>query len=79
MEIIRDNTSKRFYRSRSKVFGGVCGGLAEYFGVDTALLRIVAAIMFISGLFSPFVFLTYVILWIAVPKEPAATSYGGNR
>ena len=34
---------RRLYRSRDeRVIGGVCGGLAEYFGIDPLIVRIVA-------------------------------------
>jgi phage shock protein PspC (stress-responsive transcriptional regulator) len=37
----RDNGPKRFERSsRDRLIGGVCGGLARYFGVDVTLVRI---------------------------------------
>ncbi|MCX6826951.1 MAG: PspC domain-containing protein [candidate division Zixibacteria bacterium] len=59
---------KRLYRSRinSKI-GGVCGGLAEYFGVDPTLVRLIAVALFLVhgvGL------ITYIIAWIIMPKQP---------
>jgi phage shock protein PspC (stress-responsive transcriptional regulator) len=37
----RDNTPRRFERSsRERMVGGVCGGLARYFGIDVTLVRI---------------------------------------
>jgi phage shock protein C len=52
-----------------KMFGGVCGGLARYFGVDSTLVRLVFVLAVISGL-SP---LIYVILWVVMPQEGATT------
>jgi phage shock protein PspC (stress-responsive transcriptional regulator) len=49
----------------------VCGGLARHLGVDPALVRIlfvVAALLGGPGL------LAYIVLWIAIPKESAATA-----
>lgn len=61
-----------FRRSRSdKILGGICGGLAEYFGVDALLVRIafvVFAIFAGSGL------LLYIALWLLVPLEPEAVT-----
>ena len=38
---------KRFYLSETdKKLGGVCGGLAEYFGIDSLIVRIVFVILF---------------------------------
>ena len=36
---------KRLYRSRTdRMLGGVCGGIAEYFGVDPTLIRLLAVV-----------------------------------
>jgi phage shock protein C len=59
---------KRLHRSRrDRVFAGVCGGLAEYFGVDAVLLRIVAVALALSGGAG---FLLYLIAWVAIPEDP---------
>ena len=72
---------KRLFRDLSdKRLGGVCSGLANYFGIETALLRtvfaIVATVIFFSGarhgvwsLSVPFV---YCLLWIAMPAARTA-------
>jgi phage shock protein C len=58
---------RRLLRSRrDRVFGGVCGGLGEYFGADAVLLRIVAVALALSGGVG---FLLYFIAWIAIPEE----------
>ena len=60
-------TAKRLYRSRSdRRIAGVCGGLAEYFGIDPALVRIVFVILALTGVG----LITYAIFWIAVPSSP---------
>jgi phage shock protein C len=59
---------KRLYRSKKdRMIAGVCGGLAEYFGIDPVLVRIIALILILTaggGL------LAYIILWIVVPENP---------
>ncbi len=75
---------KRLFRDvESKLISGVCSGLAHYFNIDVALVRIIFLLLL---LFSPlewladkldllhktggpsgFVFLLYIILWIAIP------------
>jgi len=60
--------SKRLYRSRSdRMLAGVCGGLAEYFGVDPTLVRLLFVLMALAG--GPGV-LFYIILVLIVPSEP---------
>ena len=58
----------RLYRSgREKILGGVCGGIAEYLGVDPVVVRLI----FIMLLFAwGFGLLLYIILWIIVPRNP---------
>ncbi len=57
------------YRSvRNKKVAGVCAGLADYFDVDVALIRvafIVGVVLHGIGL------LAYVVLWIAVAENPS--------
>lgn len=69
-------TQKRLYRDENnKVLGGVCGGLANYFGTDPIIIRVIFAVValaFGTGL------LAYVIMWIAVPSS-ASTEIGGYR
>lgn len=59
-------STKRLFRSPDEnMIGGVCAGLAKYFGIDPVWLRIgflVSFFVFGSG------FLVYIILWIAIPK-----------
>jgi phage shock protein PspC (stress-responsive transcriptional regulator) len=52
--------------SMNKVIGGVCSGLAEFFGLDVALVRIAFVIAF---MFASFGFWLYIILWIVLPVE----------
>ncbi len=62
-----DNNNKRLFRSRSnRVVAGVCSGLADYFNIDIALMRVLFVVATICGSFG---FWMYVILWIVVPEE----------
>jgi phage shock protein C len=48
-----------------RVIDGVCGGLAEYFGIDSLLVRLAfVALMFINGIGV----ILYIILVIIMPK-----------
>lgn len=61
--------SKKLYRSKTdKMISGVCGGLAQYFGVDATLVRLVFALLVFFGVGSGI--LLYIILAIVVPLEP---------
>lgn len=58
---------KRLYRTRDGIVAGVCGGVADYFGLDRSLIRIATAILILFGGLSLWV---YIILWIIMPKAP---------
>lgn len=59
--------NKKLYRSIDDyMLGGVCGGVAKYFSIDSSLVRIIFALMILSGGMG---FLLYIILWLIVPKE----------
>jgi len=60
---------KRFTRSsREKIFAGLCGGAAEYLGVDSALVRILfVAVTLITGV-GPGI-IVYLAAWIIVPQS----------
>jgi len=61
-------SSKRLYRSRdSRVIAGVCGGIAEYFGWDPAVVRLA----FLASLLLPGPqAVIYLVAWILVPPAP---------
>ncbi|MBV6422221.1 MAG: hypothetical protein DAHOPDDO_03514 [Ignavibacteriaceae bacterium] len=60
--------NKKLYRSTNdKMLGGVAGGLAEYFGIDSTLVRVLfIVIVFLGG----GGIIAYIILWIVVPQKP---------
>lgn len=58
----------KLYKSNSdKMVSGVCGGIAEYFNIDSTIVRL-ALVLFIliggSGL------LAYIICAIVIPQNP---------
>lgn len=61
---------KRLHRGSQAIFGGVCGGLAEYIGVDVRFVRMAWAFLlfwsFGSGM------LVYIFLWNIVPWKGKA-------
>ena len=58
---------KRLYRSEmNKMVGGVCGGLAEYFGIDATIVRLATAFLMLASFGT--VLLAYLIALIIIPK-----------
>ena len=64
---------KRLYKARGqRMVCGVCGGLAEYFGIDPTLVRL-AFLLLAAGWGSGL--LAYIVAAIIIP-EPPADPYG---
>jgi phage shock protein C len=59
---------KRLYRSRSKVISGVCGGIADYLGVDPTVVRLIAALGTLITCFTAVLF--YIVAWAIMPDAP---------
>ncbi|AOX05779.1 hypothetical protein BJP05_06180 [Corynebacterium sp. NML98-0116] len=60
---------KRLQRSMvDKYIGGVCGGIAEYFGLDPAIVRIGTVLIGLCTAFVP-LFILYIVAWIVIPPE----------
>ena len=59
---------KKLYRSNSdkKIFG-VLGGLAEYFGIDSTILRIIYVLLSLFVLGSPVI--VYLVAALIIPEE----------
>lgn len=57
---------KKFYLSSTdRKIAGVCGGIAEYFNIDSLIVRIIFVVLFFGagvGL------LTYLVIWLLAPR-----------
>lgn len=49
----------------NKMIGGVCSGLAHYFDVDTVIIRLIMAVLFLMFGVG---FLAYIIAWAIIPQ-----------
>ena len=64
------STNAPLGRSRhNRMIAGVVGGLAEYFGLDPTLLRVIYVLVSIFSAAFPGI-LVYILFWILVPEEP---------
>ena len=59
--------AKKLHLSTSdKKVAGVCGGFAEYFGIDSTIVRIILLVLLLCygvGL------MAYLICWLVMPKK----------
>jgi phage shock protein C len=71
------NGTKILVRSRKgRLVAGVCAGVAEYFGVDVTLVRVIVAVIAVitggAGV------LAYLAAWAIIPEEGEKTSIAEN-
>ena len=64
------NIKKLFRDPEDKKIAGVASGIAKYFGVDVAVVRILFLVFIFLGGFG---ILAYIVLWIAVPEAVTLT------
>lgn len=59
---------KKLYKSnQNKMLDGVCGGIAEYFGIDPTVVRLIWALFSLMGGCD---ILAYIIAAIIIPRNP---------
>ena len=59
---------KKLYKSnQNKMLDGVCGGIAEYFGIDPTVVRQIWALISLMGGCG---ILAYIIAAIIIPRNP---------
>lgn len=59
--------NKQLLRPRTdRMIGGVCSGLARFFGLDPSAVRIAMALF---TLFAGMSILVYLIMWVIIPEE----------
>jgi phage shock protein C len=63
--------NKLYRSSKDCMIGGVCGGIAEYFDVDSTLVRLLAVLVVLLGGAGV---IAYIIAWIVIPKNPEQES-----
>ena len=60
--------TRRFFRDpKHGIFGGVCAGIANYFGFDVTAVRLIT---FFSMLFFQSLIVAYILLVFIVPRQP---------
>ena len=68
----KNDSIKRLYlSSKDKKLAGVCGGIGEYFGVDSTLIRLAWIVLTILTAIIPGI-IGYIIAAMVIPSEPPA-------
>jgi phage shock protein C len=53
--------------TEGKMLAGVCAGFARSLGIDVTLIRIIWAILMLSGIG----IVAYIVCWIVMPRDPS--------
>lgn len=61
-----DMEKRKLMRSNNRMIAGVCSGIADYFGWDITLVRIVYVLATFFTAFSGGI--VYLILWVIMPE-----------
>jgi phage shock protein PspC (stress-responsive transcriptional regulator) len=65
-------TRPRLTRSSNRMIGGVCAGIAEYYGWDTTTTRVLYLLFSIFSAAFPGT-IVYIILWILMPPADGSS------
>lgn len=64
------HSDRRLVRSsEDRMIAGVCGGLAEYFEIDSTLIRVAYVVGSVVSVAFPGL-LVYILLWVVMPRDP---------
>lgn len=66
----KNNHRKLFRSDTDRIFAGVCGGLGEYFEIDSTIIRIIFILLAFGGVG----ILLYIILMFIMPTRRMASS-----
>lgn len=58
---------KLYLSDKDRKIAGVCGGLADYFGIDPTIVRILWALAVMVSYGTGFIL--YLVFWLIVPRE----------
>jgi phage shock protein C len=61
---------------KGRMLAGVCAGIADYFGLDVTLVRVIVAV--VSVITGGAGVLAYLAAWVIIPAEGEKTSIAQN-
>ena len=75
---MRDSNENRVLRRPrdGRMLAGVCAGVADYFGLDVTLVRVIWAV--VSVITGGAGVLAYLVAWIIIPDEGQKSSIAEN-
>ncbi|MGM5484708.1 MAG: PspC domain-containing protein [Nanobdellota archaeon] len=77
-EVFRVDNNKKLTRSREdRVIAGVCGGLAEYFGTSSAMIRLIWILILVVSAGTGLI--AYIIAAVVIPEKEESKKSAGKR
>ncbi len=71
------NGTKILVRNRKgRMVAGICAGVADYFGIDVTLVRVIVAV--VSVITGGAGVLAYLVAWVIIPEQGEKTSIAEN-
>lgn len=67
------NNTKLYRSGTDKMIAGVCGGLGEYFAIDSTVLRLLCALVIVFTGFFPGG-IVYIVAALVMPIAPTAST-----
>ena len=61
------DANRRLTRSADRILAGVCGGIANYLGVDPTAVRVAYVLLTVLTCVSGI--LAYLIMWLIIPER----------
>jgi phage shock protein C len=61
-------TGKKLLRSNDRWIAGICGGIADYFDWDPAMVRLIYVLLTVFTTGFPGTII-YLVLWLIMPKQ----------
>ena len=61
--------NKKLYRSNDRKIAGVCGGLAEYINFDPTVIRVIWALVGLTGAG----LVAFLVCAVVIPEKPEST------
>lgn len=75
-DYVPSEPSKKLVKGNNKKLAGVCSGIANYFGIDATIVRLVFALF---TLFIGYGVMTYIVCCIMMPSDPIQVVTGNDN
>jgi phage shock protein PspC (stress-responsive transcriptional regulator) len=61
-------SKKKLYKSNNRILCGVCAGIADFFGIDPTIVRLLTVLLSLGGIGLGII--VYIIAAVIMPDQP---------